>query len=122
MGDLPLKLTEAQQSRIWAAFKRLNHRLRKKQIGLNECLRGAYVVCARELSPQSAVALVVHYGWPLGWLPDYRQTGRPIRYRFAGLAPAPASLNPPLQPISEAEQRGVIAGLVMAAAVGSGTL
>ena len=54
MGDLPLKLTEAQQSRIWAAFKRLNHRLRKKQIGLNECLRGAYVVCARELSPESA--------------------------------------------------------------------
>ena len=120
MGDLPLKLTEAQQSRIWAAFKRLNHRLRKKQIGLNECLRGAYVVCARELSPESAVALVVHYGRPLGWLPAYRQTGRPIRYRFAGLAPA--SLNPPLPPISEAEQRGVIAGLVMAAAVGSGTL
>ena len=112
MVDRLPKLTEALRSSIWAAFKQLDHRLRSKQIGLYECLREAYVVCARELSPESSVAIVVRYGRTLRWLPAYRQTGRPVRYRLASLEPVPASPNSPLQPIPEAEQRIAVTRLV----------
>jgi hypothetical protein len=112
MDDLLPKLTEASQSRIWAAFQQLNHKRRGKQIGLNECIRKAYVVCARELPHKSSVAMVVRYARALRWLPAYRQTRRYVRY-FAGFAPdSPPSPDPPVQPIPEAEQRAEIARLV----------
>jgi hypothetical protein len=69
-------------------------------------------VCARELSPESSVAIVVRYGRTLRWLPAYQQTDRPVRYRLASLAPAPASPNSPLQPIPEAEERIAVTRLV----------
>jgi len=113
MDDLLPKLTEAFESSIWAALKQLDHRLRNKQIGWNECIREAYVVCARELPAESAVALMVRYGRKLGWLAANRQTRRYVRYRMAGIAPAnPPSPDPVYQPILEADQRAAIARLV----------
>ena len=69
-------------------------------------------MCARELSPESSVAIVVRYGRTLRWLPAYRQTGRPVRYRLASLESVPASPNSLVQPIPEAEQRIAVTRLV----------
>ena len=83
MPDLPLKLTEAKQSRIWAVFKQLDHKLRNKEIGRTECLREAYAACG-ELPYKSAIALVVYYGRSLGWLPAYRNTYGQVKCRVCG--------------------------------------
>jgi hypothetical protein len=102
------------QNRLWAAFQQLNHEYRKKQISFNACIRKAYLACTREgLSPESAEALVVHWGLKLKWLRPYRQTGRQVRWRFEGVTPTkPPSTVPASQPISEALWRAEIAKLV----------
>jgi hypothetical protein len=114
MDDLPSKLTEAQESRLWAAFQELNHKLREtKEIGWNECIREAYAVCALELPHESAVALVVRYGRQLKWLAAHRPfTGRSGAFRRAGEAASLPSPGPAPQLITEADWRLVIAGLV----------
>jgi hypothetical protein len=81
MDDLLAGLTDALRSRIWAALNQLNHRLRSKQICWNECIREAYVVCARELPPELAVALVAHYGRALRWLATHRQGPPRLEYK-----------------------------------------
>ena len=84
MPDLPLKLTEAQQSRIWAVFKQLDHKLRNKEIGRNECLREAYAACG-ELPYKSAIALAVYYGPIAGMaarLPEHLRPGEVPRLRL----------------------------------------
>jgi hypothetical protein len=110
MDDPQPKLTEALQSRIWAALQQLDHRLReKKQIGWNECIREAYLACARELPAESAVALVVRYGRKLKWLHTTRQTRRGIvgYMRGMGRTLTPAEM-PGYEAISEAGQRAWI--------------
>jgi hypothetical protein len=113
MDDLP-KLTDALQARLWAAFQQIHHHYRQKQIGLYQVKREAYIACTREgLSPESSVAMVVHWGRELKWLPKWRVkygTGPRVGGYFAGFAPAsPPSADPVYQPIPEAEQRAEIA-------------
>jgi hypothetical protein len=83
--DVLPRLGEVLQSRLWAAFQQLNHKYREKQISFNECIWKSYLAGARErLSPESAVALVVHWGLSSnGCAP----TGRPVA-RSAGASRA----------------------------------
>ena len=109
MDSLPA-LTDPQRSRLWAEFKQLDHKRRARQIGWNECIRGAYLACVREGLPhESAVAIVVRWGRQrqLKWLP----THQPIRRRTPGPRGG-VVLGVEWQPIPEAEQRAEIAELV----------
>jgi hypothetical protein len=99
MPDLLLKLTEAQKSRIWAVFKQLDHKLRNKEMGRNECLREAYAACG-ELPYKSAIALLVSYGRSLEWLPAYRNIYGQVKCRVCGCTDR-YSCNPPCNWVEE---------------------
>jgi hypothetical protein len=108
MDDPLFGVTETARARIWAEFQQLNHSRRNKQVGWTQCIRDAYIVAARELPHELAVALVVHYGRQLGWLETWRRpTHAPVPIRgFSTIPP------PPVQWIPEEEQQATILKLV----------